>query len=63
MSTWALLSLTPLGEVIPSVLAGLLMAGIGMVVGSLLPTAGNRSHREQRAHHHHPHRAGSRPHG
>ena len=63
MSTWALLSLTPLGEVIPSVLAGLVMAGIGMVAGSLLPTAGNRAHRENRARHAHPHHAGTRPHG
>jgi Na+/proline symporter len=55
MTTWGLLSLTPLGEVIPSVLAGLVMAGIGMVVGSLLPTAGNRAHREHRARHHRPH--------
>jgi len=64
MTTWALLSLTPLGEVIPSVLAGLIMAGIGMVVGSLLPTAGNRAHRERHARHgraHHP--VGTRPHG
>ena len=62
MSTWALLSLTPLGEVIPSVLAGLIMAGIGMVAGSLLPTTGNRAHREHRARHHQPHQAGARPH-
>jgi len=63
MSTWALLSLTPLGEVIPSVLAGLIMAGIGMVVGSLLPTAGNRAHHEHRSRHPHGHHAGARPHG
>jgi len=62
MSTWMLLSLTPLGEEIPSVLAGLVMAGIGMVVGSLLPTAGNRAHREHRARHSRPQHAGSRPH-
>jgi hypothetical protein len=55
MTTWALLSLTPLGETIPSVLAGLIMAGIGMVVGSLLPTAGNRGHHEHRARNRHPH--------
>jgi Na+/proline symporter len=53
MATWGLLTLTPLGEEIPSVLAGLVMAGIGMVVGSLLPTAGNRAHRQQRARHAH----------
>ena len=63
MSTWALLSATPLGEEIPSVLAGLVMAGIGMVVGSLLPTAGNRAHREQRARHSRGHHVGGRPHG
>jgi len=62
MSTWALLSLTPLGEVIPSVLAGLIMAGIGMVAGSLLPTAGNRAHREHRARHRHAHHGASRRH-
>jgi SSS family transporter len=55
MSTWALLSLTPLGEVIPSVLAGLVMAGVGMVVGSLAPTAGNRAHREHHARRAHAH--------
>jgi hypothetical protein len=31
-------------EVFPEVLGGFLMAGVGMVVGSLLPTAGNRAH-------------------
>jgi SSS family transporter len=62
MSTWALLSLTPLGEVIPSVLAGLIMAGIGMVAGSLLPTAGNRAHREHRARHGRAHHGASRRH-
>jgi SSS family transporter len=60
MGTWALLSLTPLGEAIPSVLAGLVMAGVGMVVGSLLPTAGNRVHREHHARH--GHAATARPH-
>jgi SSS family transporter len=55
MSTWALLSLTPLGEVVPSVLAGLVMAGVGMVVGSLAPTAGNRAHREHHARRAHAH--------
>ena len=51
MTSWALLSFTPFGEVIPSVLGGLIMAGVGMVVGSLLPTAGNRAHRRHRTHH------------
>jgi Na+/proline symporter len=62
MSTWALLSATPLGEEIPSVLAGLVMAGIGMVAGSLAPTAGNRAHREHRARHGHAHHGAARPH-
>ena len=35
---------TPLGEVFPSVLGGFIMAGVGMLVGSLLPTQGNRAH-------------------
>jgi solute:Na+ symporter, SSS family len=51
MSTWGLLSATPLGEdVFPSVLGGFIMAGIGMVVGSLLPTQGNRTHHVHRRH-------------
>jgi len=33
-----------------------------MVAGSLLPTAGNRAHREHRARLHQPHQAGARPH-
>jgi hypothetical protein len=33
-----------------------------MVVGSLLPTAGNRAHREHRARHPQAHQAGPRPH-
>jgi Na+/proline symporter len=53
MATWGLLTLTPLGEEVPSVLAGLVMAGIGMVAGSLLPTAGNRAYRQHRARHPH----------
>ena len=63
MSSWAILAATPLGEVIPSVLGGFIVAGIGMVAGSLLPTAGNRAHREHRARHPHDHHAGARPHG
>mgnify|MGYP001475727792 CR=1 FL=1 len=51
MATWGLLTLTPLGEVIPSVLAGLVMAGVGMVAGSLLPTAANRAHHARRSAH------------
>jgi SSS family solute:Na+ symporter len=44
MTTWLLLNFTPLGELFPSVLGGFIMAGVGMVVGSLLPTQGNRAH-------------------
>jgi SSS family transporter len=58
MATWGLLSFTPLGEeVFPSVLGGFLMAAVGMVVGSLLPTEGNRAHHAHRARH------GQTPHG
>ncbi len=63
MSSWAILAATPLGEVIPSVLGGFIVAGIGMVAGSLLPTAGNRAHREHRSSHTHGQHAGARPHG
>ena len=63
MSSWAILAATPLGEVIPSVLGGFIVAGIGMVAGSLLPTAGNRAHREHRSSHPHGQHAGARPHG
>jgi hypothetical protein len=45
------------------VLGGFIVAGIGMVAGSLLPTAGNRAHRELRAHHSHGLHAGTRPRG
>jgi len=51
LSTWALLSFTPVGEVFPSVLGGFIMAGLGMVVGSLLPTQGNRDHHATRRSH------------
>jgi Na+/proline symporter len=40
---WALLDFTAFGEVIPSVLGGFVMAALGMVVGSLVPTASNRA--------------------
>jgi SSS family transporter len=50
MATWALLDFTPLGEVFPSVLGGLLLGGAGMFAGSLAPTAGNRTHRASRKH-------------
>jgi SSS family transporter len=51
MSTWAVLAATPLGEVFPSVLGGFLLAGIGMVAGSLFPTQGNVAHRARTALH------------
>lgn len=41
--SWAILTLTSLGEVLPSVLVGFVVAGIGMVVGSLLPVRQNRA--------------------
>jgi hypothetical protein len=59
MSMWGLLEYTPLGEVFPAVLGGFLLAGIGMVVGSLAPTAGNvayRSHTARHGEHSHAHR-------
>ena len=51
MSGWAILAATPLGEVFPSVLGGFLLAGIGMVAGSLAPTQGNVTHRARTASH------------
>jgi SSS family transporter len=51
MSSWALLDFTPLGEAFPSVLGGFLLAGVGMVAGSLVPTAGNRAHHASHKHH------------
>jgi len=45
--TWILFSATPLGEQFPAQLAGILMAGLGMVVGSLLS--------EPHEHEAHPH--------
>lgn len=50
MSSWALLDFTPLGEAFPSVLGGFLLAAVGMVVGSLVPTAGNRAHHASHEH-------------
>jgi SSS family transporter len=44
MTGWGLLEYTPLGEEIPSVLGGFVLAALGQVVGSLVPTAGNRAH-------------------
>ncbi|MBQ9240794.1 MAG: sodium:solute symporter family protein [Duodenibacillus sp.] len=39
--TWMLLTWTPLEEYFPNVLGGFIVAGVGMVVGSLLPTRAN----------------------
>lgn len=41
---WSILTWSSLGEVFPNVLGGFLAAGFGMVVGSLLPTRGNREY-------------------
>lgn len=46
---WALLTTTPAGEVFPSVLGGFIVAGCGMVVGSLLPTQSNARYRQWQA--------------
>jgi solute:Na+ symporter, SSS family len=59
MSAWGLLEYTPLGEVFPSVLGGFLLAAVGMVVGSVVPTAGNhayRAHTARHGEHSHAHR-------
>ncbi|HRZ02518.1 MAG TPA: sodium:solute symporter family protein [Burkholderiaceae bacterium] len=48
LASWLILSATPLGEVFPAVLGGFIVAGLGMWVGSLVPTAGNRAHRAHR---------------
>jgi Na+/proline symporter len=42
--SWLLLLLTPAGEHFPAQLAGFLMAGVGMVIGSLGPQALKNSH-------------------
>lgn len=42
--TWAVLSFTPLGEVMPNVLGGFIMAGVGMLIGSLAPCKANREY-------------------
>lgn len=38
---WGILSLTSLGNVFPNVLGGFIAAGLGMVIGSLMPTRAN----------------------
>lgn len=42
--TWLILTSTSLGDVFPNVLGGFIMSGIGMVVGSLMPTKGNKEY-------------------
>lgn len=42
---WTVLTVTPLGDVIPSVLGGFIVACFGMVVGSLVPTRFNEQYR------------------
>ncbi len=54
ITTWLLLLVTPLGEQFPAQLAGVLMAGLGMVVGSLV-TKQHEHHAHVEAHHHQPH--------
>lgn len=44
-----LLTFTSAGEVFPAVLGGFIVAGIGMVVGSLLPTTSNARYRRWQA--------------
>ncbi len=44
--TWTILTVTPLGEIIPSVLGGFVVACVGMVVGSLVPTRYNEKSRQ-----------------
>jgi Na+/proline symporter len=61
MSAWAILAATPLKEVFPAVLGGFLLAGVGMVSGSLLPTQGNFTHRARTASHG-PHSHGGKRH-
>ncbi len=41
---WGVLTWTSYGDVFPNVLGGFISAGFGMVVGSLLPTRGNREY-------------------
>lgn len=47
--TWALLTWSPLGEVFPAVLGGFLVAGVSMVVGSLVPSRFNARYHAARA--------------
>ena len=54
LSAWLLLKYSPAAEVFPEVLGGFIAAGIGMVVGSLAPTARNRAHHQAHRQGHHP---------
>ncbi len=47
-TVWGILTFTSLGEVFPNVLGGFIVAGLGMVAGSLMPTEGNRRFMEER---------------
>lgn len=44
--TWTILTVTPLGDVFPSVLGGFLVAAFGMFIGSLLPIEANERYRK-----------------
>ncbi len=44
---WGVLTWSSWGEIFPNVLGGFLAAGFGMVVGSLLPTRGNREYLQE----------------
>ena len=47
-AVWVFLTWTAAGEVFPNVLGGFIAAGLGMAIGSLLPSADNRRFREGR---------------
>lgn len=44
-AVWVILTTTSLGDIFPSVLGGFLVAALGMVVGSLIPTRMNERYR------------------
>ena len=54
ITTWLILLATPLGEQFPAQLAGVIMAGLGMVVGSLMT--------KPHEHHAHPSNTAATPH-
>ena len=57
--TWVMFLATPLGEAFPAQLAGILMAGIGMLAGSLLFPAHPHEAHPHPAHAREAHRARS----